>query len=136
MPLELSAVFDVIRSNVLPSSSTYYPQLCQYRQHMNRFITMGKSQTPRINGTKARVTPVLYTSLTGFDLLSGQPATTSIQSPEMEQFKVELVKPVAVPVMPDVVHVPVAVPDIVTQQPANEAAKSKARSFLSKARKR
>jgi len=32
--------------------------------------------------------------------------------------------------------VPVAVPDVVVQQPANEAAKSKARSFLSKARKR
>lgn len=102
---------------------------------LNRYITLGKSQKPRINGKQERVTPVLYTSLTGFDLLSGQPATTSIHPPEMEQFKVELVKPVAIAVtVPDIV--PVAVPDVVVQQPANEAAKSKARSFLSKARKR
>ena len=93
---------------------------------------MGKSQKPRINGKQERVTPVLYTSLTGFDLISGQPATKGIQSQAVQQFKVELVKPVAVSVMPDVVHVL----DVVTQQPANEAAKSNARSFLSKARKR
>ncbi|GEM_PF-530634 len=102
---------------------------------LNRYITLGKSQKPRINGKQERVTPVLYTSLTGFNLLSGQPIATGIQSQEMEQLKVELVKPVAVAVtVPDIV--PVAVPDIVTQQPANEAAKSKARSFLSKTRKR
>jgi len=102
---------------------------------LNRYITMGKSQRARINKKAERITPVLYTSLTGFDLLSGQPATTSIHPPEMEQFKVELVKPVAIAVtVPDIV--PVAVPDVVVQQPANEAAKSKARSFLSKARKR
>lgn len=99
---------------------------------LNRFITMGKSQRARINKKAERITPVLYTSLTGFDLISGQPATTGIQSQAVQQFRVELVKPVAAPVMPDVVHVP----DVVTQQPANEAAKSNARSFLSKARKR
>lgn len=99
---------------------------------LNRYVTMGKSQRARINKKAERITSVLYTSLTGFDLISGQPATTGIQSQAVQQFKDELVKPVAAPVMPDVVHVP----DVVTQQPANEAAKSNARYFLSKARKR
>jgi len=102
---------------------------------LNRYITMGKSQRARIDKKAERITPVLYTSLTGFDLITGQSATTSIQSQAVQQFKIELVKPVAVAVtVPDIV--PVAVPDVVVQQPANDATKSNARAYLSKARKR
>ncbi len=60
---------------------------------LNRYITLGKSQKPRINGKQERVTPILYTSLTGFDLNAGQPATQAMQSEVMELFKGKLAVP-------------------------------------------
>ncbi len=60
---------------------------------LNRYVTMGKSQQARINGKRERITPVLYTSLTGFDLNAGQPALQAMQSEVMEQFKEKLAVP-------------------------------------------
>jgi len=60
---------------------------------LNRYVTMGKSQQVRINGKRERITPVLYTSLTGFDLNAGQPTTQAMQSEVMEQFKEKLAVP-------------------------------------------
>jgi len=45
---------------------------------LNRYITLGKSERSRINGSVERLTPVKYLSLTGFEFESKQDQGTEL----------------------------------------------------------
>lgn len=62
---------------------------------LDRFITLGKSQRTSINNKPVRMSPVLYTSLTGFNLGAGntvQDVTTRVTATAPERVKTDNVQ--------------------------------------------